>query len=76
LIGRAVTTDYLRGFSLTARLVDSACNAVAIGKNSGRWLADETPKFVALIKGDGRVVLGVDNQRLPVPRAPRVRRRS
>jgi len=28
-----------------------------------RWLANETPKFVALIKGDGRVVLGVDNQR-------------
>jgi hypothetical protein len=27
------------------------------------WLADETPKFVALIKGSGRVVLGVDNQR-------------
>jgi hypothetical protein len=39
---------------LTARLVDSACNAVAIGKNS-----DETPKFVALIEGDGRVVLAM-----------------
>jgi len=36
-------------------LVDSACNTVAISKNS-----DETPKFVALIEGDDRVVLGVD----------------
>jgi hypothetical protein len=29
---------YFRGFSLAARLVDSACNAVAIGKNSDAGL--------------------------------------
>jgi len=44
---------YFRGFPLGC-LADSACNAVAIGKNS-----DETPKFVALIEGDGRVVLAM-----------------
>src|SRR5258706_5090148 len=30
--------DYFRGFSLTAGLIDIACNAVAIGKNSDAGL--------------------------------------
>jgi len=46
---------------LTARLVCLQC--CRDRQEQRRWLANETPKFVALIKGNGQVVLGVANQR-------------